>query len=187
MSVAGFVEFVVADLPHPIADHVEVHLAVIAQSGIIFARTVAQHRFAESPIASASDKTPAVDEDSQRAVICAVGHLADSRFHRLGVRCLSALEFECQFQVIQIRIAVANRPPQLRVLQAQRRVRRGIELDAGWGLRGANIVDTHFELRLSEASAKSAGDGRGAMVHQFELDTDVCMRDIRQRQGSADK
>src|ERR1700733_3720991 len=120
VTVAGFVEFVVADLPYPISNHVEIHLAVVTQGAVIFASTVAQHRLAKSPIAAASDKAPAVDEDSQRTVVLTVGHLADSGFQRLGVGYLPILEFKFQFHVIQMRISVADRPPQLRILQMKR-------------------------------------------------------------------
>jgi len=52
VPVAGFIKSGVPDLPHPVADHIEVHFAVVAQGSVIFARAVAQHRFAESPVAS---------------------------------------------------------------------------------------------------------------------------------------
>ena len=86
IPVAGFVEFVVADLPHPVADHVEVHLRVVAHRGIVFARAIAQHRFAEAPIAALGNEAPAVDPHAQRAVVLAVGELPHARLKMLRCR-----------------------------------------------------------------------------------------------------
>src|SRR6185312_5172103 len=44
VTVAGFVEGVVADLADPIANHREVHFAVITHRGVIFARAITKHR-----------------------------------------------------------------------------------------------------------------------------------------------
>jgi len=48
--VAGLEELVVADLPDPVADHGEVHVAVVAHGGVVLAGTVAQHGLAKAPV-----------------------------------------------------------------------------------------------------------------------------------------
>src|ERR1035437_2889697 len=85
VPVAGFVEGVVSDLPDPIADHGEVHLAVVAHCGVILARSIAQHRLGEAPVPAARDETPAVNPHLQRTVFLAVGKLADTHFECLAV------------------------------------------------------------------------------------------------------
>ncbi len=78
VAVAGVVEGVVAGLSHPVADHGEVHVAVVADGDVVFARAVAQHGFGEAPVAAARDEAAAVDEDLQRAAVFGVGELADA-------------------------------------------------------------------------------------------------------------
>src|SRR5580658_3365196 len=66
VPVAGFKECIIAHLPNPVADHCEVHVTVVAHGRIVLARTVAQHRLAESPVAAAPDEAPSVDPYLQR-------------------------------------------------------------------------------------------------------------------------
>ena len=91
VAVAGFVEGVVADLPHPVADHVEVHVAVVAHGGVVLAGAVAQHGFAEAPVAAAGNEAAAVDPHAQRAAFLAVGELADAGLEGLVSERLSAV------------------------------------------------------------------------------------------------
>ena len=65
MAVAGGVERFVADLSHPVADHGEVHVAVIAHGNVIFARTVEQVVLVEAPVAAERYETATVDVDAQ--------------------------------------------------------------------------------------------------------------------------
>src|SRR5271168_1800891 len=85
MPVAGFPEGVVADLPDPVANHREVHLAVIADRGVIFAGAIAEHRLAKSPVAATSDEASAIDEDPQHPAIFAISKLANACFEGLLV------------------------------------------------------------------------------------------------------
>ena len=54
MTIAGFVKRLIADLTDPVANHREIHLAVIAHGDIVFTCTIAKHRLAESPVAAAA-------------------------------------------------------------------------------------------------------------------------------------
>ncbi len=110
MAVAGFIEFVVAGMAYPVADHVEVHVTVVAHRGIVFAAPVAQHRFGEPPIAALRNKAPAVDPHTQRTAIFAVGELADSGLERLGVRGCAA-GFKGHLDVVEGRVAHSRGPP----------------------------------------------------------------------------
>src|SRR5580658_10696733 len=86
MPVASVVESVLADLAHPVADHGEVHVAVVAHGGVVFARAVTQHGFAEAPVAAARDEAPPVDPNLQRAAVFAVGELTHSGLEGFRVR-----------------------------------------------------------------------------------------------------
>ena len=128
MTVAGFIKGFIADLADPVADHGEIHLAVVADRGVVFARTVAKHGFAESPVAATRDESASVDPDAQIASIFAVGHLADACFEGFPVDCLST-SFDRDLCVVEIRIAVADGPPQFGVVQVEGRGRGRIKGD----------------------------------------------------------
>ena len=127
-NVARIIECIVADLADPVADHGEVHFAVIANSGVVFARAIAQHRFAESPVAAARNEAPAVDPDAQLAAVFAVSQLAHAGLEAFLSRSVSAgLERRAA------RRRDADRHSQqattARDLEVQRGMRRRIELD----------------------------------------------------------
>src|ERR1039458_5753581 len=115
VAVAGFVELVLADLAHPVADHVEIHFRVIAHGGVVFAGAVAQHALAEAPTAALGNESAAVDPHFQRAAFLAVGELPHARLERLSVGDGVGGCLELQAHVVEIGLAVSGGPPQLRV------------------------------------------------------------------------
>ena len=80
VAVACFVKCVVADLADPVADHGEVHLAVVAHRGVVLASAIAQHRFAEAPVAAARDEAAAIDPDAKRFVVFVISELPHAGF-----------------------------------------------------------------------------------------------------------
>ena len=85
VSVTGFVELLVACLSHPVAYHVEVHVAVVSHRNVIFASAVAQVVLAESPVAAQRYEPSAVDVYLQLRVHVLVVHLAYARLECHGV------------------------------------------------------------------------------------------------------
>jgi hypothetical protein len=71
IAITSVKESIVAHLADPIADHREVHVAVISHSGVEFARAISQHRFAEAPISAARDKAPAIYPNLERSAVFA--------------------------------------------------------------------------------------------------------------------
>ena len=49
MAIAGLIKGIVADLADPVADHGEVHLAVVTDGGVVLAGAVAQLRLRQTP------------------------------------------------------------------------------------------------------------------------------------------
>src|ERR1039457_1859141 len=156
VAVAGFVELVLADLAHPVADHVEIHFRVIAHGGVVFAGAVAQHAFAEAPTAALGNEAAAVDPHFERAAFFAVSELTDARLELFGVGNGVGGGFELQAHVVEIGRAVSGGPPQLRVDELQ-----GV-LDAL--AMGGGAGDGGFASLGAEASAQRAGHGGGGMI-----------------------
>src|ERR1035438_7996117 len=179
VAVAGFVELVLADLAHPVADHVEIHFRVIAHGGVVFAGAVAQHAFAEAPTAALGNEAAAVDPHFERAALFAVGELADARLELFGVGNGVGGVFELQAHVVEIGRAVSGGPPQLRVDELQG-VLDALELGGGEG-------DGEIEGLGAEASAQRAGDGGGGMILKDHLDLDGGTGGIGERQDRADE
>ena len=119
MAVAGIVELILADLADPVADHVEVHLGVVAHGGVVLPRAVAQHGFAEAPVAALGNEAAAVDPHAQRAAFLAVGELAHAGLEPLRVGNRAGGGFELQADVVKIRLAVSGGPPEFGVGQLQ--------------------------------------------------------------------
>jgi hypothetical protein len=64
VPIAGFVKGIVADLADPVANHGEVHFAVVADRDIVFAGAIAEHRLAKAPVAATRNESPTIDPDS---------------------------------------------------------------------------------------------------------------------------
>ena len=122
VAVAGFVEFVVAGLPDPVADHGEVHVAVVADGGVVLARrgSAASIRgkpqlpprgMKRRPLIHMRSAPPSSLKANWRTP--ALKRFVSETPRRAGL--------EAQLDVVEIRIAVAGRPPELRILQPQRR------------------------------------------------------------------
>src|ERR1700679_1539069 len=94
MPIAGLVKSLVADLSNPVADHGEVHLAVIAHACVVLTSAIAQHRFREAPVAPATDEAASIDGHRQLATFFAVGHLANAGFESLLVKYRVIRRFE---------------------------------------------------------------------------------------------
>ena len=70
--VAGVIELTVANLSDPVADHVHIHVAVVAHVGIVFASAVSQVGLREPPVAAQRIHAHAIDKEVQ-ALAVAVG------------------------------------------------------------------------------------------------------------------
>ena len=62
VPVAGLIEFLIADLAHPVAYDGEIHICVVCHSGIILASAVVEVGLAEAPVSSETDEAPSIDE-----------------------------------------------------------------------------------------------------------------------------
>ena len=77
--VASLVELLVAGHAHPVANHVEVHVAVVTHGDVILAASVEQVLLAEAPVAAERNEAFAVDVHRQAGVDVLVCHLSDAR------------------------------------------------------------------------------------------------------------
>ena len=76
--VARIVELLVAGLPDPVADHVQIHFLVKTDRSVIFIGAVAEIVFAESPVATFREEAAAVDEQLEVAHQIFVGEFSDA-------------------------------------------------------------------------------------------------------------
>ena len=83
MTVAGLVEFLVAYLSHPVAHHVQVHVAVVAQGDVVVAGRIVEVYLTEPPVAAVGDEAPTVDKQLNGTVLQRVVHLPYAAFHVL--------------------------------------------------------------------------------------------------------
>ena len=74
--VARVVESLVAGETHPVPNHGEVLVALVAHGNVVLAGAVAQHGFRKAPVSAAGDKTPAIDPHFKRISLFAVRELA---------------------------------------------------------------------------------------------------------------
>ena len=85
VAIAGLEESVITDLADPVSDHREAHVAVVAHRRLVFPGAVQQVRLRKTPVATATDQPPAVDEDFQGTVLLRIGELLDAGAEGLGV------------------------------------------------------------------------------------------------------
>src|SRR6201998_2047509 len=185
MAIAGFVKCVIADLADPVANHGEIHLTVIAHGGIVFARTIAQHRFAESHITPARDESAANDPDAQISAVFAVGHLANTGLEGSLVDYLSTGLYRdlCN---IEIRITVADRPPQPGILHVEGRNRGRIQRNSLHVFGGAVYALLNLDV-VAQLEVKCAAEGTSLMVDDVGLQRQVRGRCIGKRKLGGDK
>ncbi len=114
--VASVVEFLVANLPHPVADNVEVHVAVVAHGGVVLASAIAQVSLGEPPVAAQWVHALAVDEELQ-PLAPAVGrglkggaHLSQSGLEAERAERVGAAG-QGEAGVVEVRVAIAIGPP----------------------------------------------------------------------------
>ena len=91
---------------------------MVSHGNIVFAGTIVQVGFTESPVPSATNETAAVDEHAQDMIIFIESHLADTDFKVFRIRYL-IVNLESEVGIIQVRFAISFRPPQTRVLHLQ--------------------------------------------------------------------
>ena len=118
VSVASFVKLFVTNHSYPVAHDVEVHVSMVSDGCIVLAATVVQIRFAESPVTAPADEATSVDVHVQDMIVFVVCHLPDARLKVYTVRNLIA-NLEDKACIVQIRLAIAFRPPQTRMLYGQ--------------------------------------------------------------------
>src|ERR1700679_1986339 len=63
-AVSRIVKGLIAGLSDPVANHVEVLIAVITHGRVVLACTIAQHRFRKAPVSAAGDEAATVDPDA---------------------------------------------------------------------------------------------------------------------------
>ena len=118
VTVACFIQFLVTDHTDPVTHDRKIHIGMISDSNVVFAGTIVQVGFTESPVSSATDKTTAVDEHAQDMIIFIECHLADTDLEVFRIRHL-IVDLEGEISIIQIRFSVTFRPPQTRILHLQ--------------------------------------------------------------------
>ena len=118
VAVAGFIQFFITNHTHPVTHDREVHIGMVSHRDIIFTCTVIQVRLTESPVTAPANKTTAVDKETQNLIILIEGHLADTDFKVFGIRYL-IIYLKCEAGIIQVRLSIAFRPPETRILNIQ--------------------------------------------------------------------
>ena len=125
--VACVVELFVAGHAHPVSYHVEVHVAMVAHSNVVFACAVEQILLAESPVAAQRYEASAVDIYREACVHVAVGHLSDARLVVYAVRgcrgglccgalwCCRCVCHKLKSGVVEVRLTISVGPPQAHV------------------------------------------------------------------------
>ena len=78
MTVAGFVKLLVADLAHPVAYHIAMHVLMVSYRNVVFARPVSEIALGEAPVAAERVNPDAIDHNLRPAVKFGVSHFTDS-------------------------------------------------------------------------------------------------------------
>ncbi len=78
VAVTSLIEFLVAGHTHPVANHIIIHLLVVAHSSIKFTAAVVQIVLAEGPVATQRNQSSVVDEDSEFCIFIYRFNLTDS-------------------------------------------------------------------------------------------------------------
>ena len=80
IAVASLVELAVANLSHPVADAVQMHVAMIAHGCVIFAATIAEVVLRESPVAAHWHEAHTIDKNLQMSGGVSIGDFSNSSF-----------------------------------------------------------------------------------------------------------
>ena len=111
VAVTCLKEFLVTGHAHPVADHVVVHLLVMAHGSIKLPTAVIQVVLAKCPITSQRHQSPVIDVNLQFGVLVNSLDLTDSRFILHGIALLP-IDDKLKARIIQVRLAIAVWPPQ---------------------------------------------------------------------------
>ena len=184
VAVASLIQLLVADHADPVTHHREVHIRMQSHSNVIFAGAIVQVRLTEAPVTATSDKAATVDEETQDIIVLVERHLADTDFKVFRIRNL-VIHFEGEVRIIQVRLAVAFRPPQARVLHLQLREILGIEDDSLFFSR--RQFDRLLECDISNLSFQNTLYGIRVVVLHDHFGRQRSGSRVRQRQDRRNK
>ena len=85
ISVAGIIQFFVANHAYPVAKHGEVHVCMISHGSLVFAAPVIQVRLTEAPVTTTANETATVDVEVQHVVLLVERHLTNTDFEVTGI------------------------------------------------------------------------------------------------------
>ena len=118
VTVASIIKFLVTDLPHPVAYHIEVHLPVISNRDVILAFAIEKIVLAKAPVASKRHETLTVYPHLQFPVSALIRHLSDT----CTIICsdlFATIRHKLIACIIHIRLAITVRPPKAHTLFTQ--------------------------------------------------------------------
>ena len=116
VAVTGLPKCLVAGLPHPVAYQGEMHVGVVRHGDVELAGAVVEIQFREAPVAPVADEAPPVDIDVQGAVFDRIRHLPYARPLMLLVADIP-VHADARLNFVQMRFAIACRPPEFGLLQ----------------------------------------------------------------------
>ena len=118
VTVASIIKFLVTDLPHPVANHIKVHLPVVSYCYVILAFAIEKIMLAKAPVASKRHESLTVYPHLQFLVSALIRHLSDT----CTIICsdlFTAIRHKLIASVIHIRLAITVRPPKAHALFTQ--------------------------------------------------------------------
>ena len=118
MTVARLIQLLITNLTYPVTHHREVHIRMIIHGNVILTTSVVQVRLTKAPVTTTTDETTAIDEEAQDAVVLVESHLTDTHLEVFRIRYLIS-HLEGEIRIIQVRITITLRPPEMRILHLQ--------------------------------------------------------------------
>ena len=83
---------------------------MIPDSRIVLASAEAEHGLAKAPAPTLGDETPSVDEEVKISALLVRSDLTNARLEGFVIVSLP-VAIQRQFDVVQVRLAIASRPP----------------------------------------------------------------------------
>ena len=117
--VARLVELLIACHTHPVTDHSEVHICVVSNSYVVFTCAIVEVDLREAPVTAVGDESSAIYENIKNAAFHRICHLTDTALDLLHIRYLS-ISHKSHLHIIKMRLSIALRPPQLRIVKSYR-------------------------------------------------------------------
>ena len=77
--IACLIQFLITNLTYPVANHIVVHLLMVANGSIVFTSTVVEVGLRESPVTTQWVQSLAIDVDLGLGIQVGIAHLADTR------------------------------------------------------------------------------------------------------------